>query len=102
VALVLIYEYGLIGVCKDTSFPAVGLDVDIGCKLFWRIDLSFTTNDLYCLISRMAEIQWIHGDWTTLIWNKLSYQYSRQVAPKAIAIKLGSFISQEAWENEYK
>lgn len=75
----------------------------LGVSGFKKLILvSQLTGFSYCLISKMAEMQWVHADWTTQIWNHLSYQYSREVAPQAIAIKTGTFTDQKEWEEEYE
>jgi hypothetical protein len=50
----------------------------------------------------MAEMQWIHADLVGRMWSHLSYQYSREVAPKVIEIKMGTFNTQKDWEDEYE
>jgi len=51
---------------------------------------------------KLKEIQYLDDGLPQDAWQRLSWQYSREVAAKLIEIKQGTWISQEEWEDEWE
>jgi hypothetical protein len=56
----------------------------------------------YTLLLKLKGIQFLDDGLPQDAWQKLSWQYSREVAPKVIEIKQGTWITQEEWEDEWE
>jgi hypothetical protein len=56
----------------------------------------------YTLLLKLKEIQYLDDGLPEDAWQKLSWQYSREVAPNLIEIKQGTWISQKEWEEEWE
>jgi hypothetical protein len=56
----------------------------------------------YSLLLKLREIGYLDDGWPQDAWTKLSWQYSREVSPRAILIKQGSWLSQSEWEDEWQ